>query len=89
MMGECVVHFSDEERQALLQLKGVGAKVITRLEQIGHTSLATLQNQDAATVTKQISEMLGSPCWRNSPQAQSAIQAVIDLAQANATKPSI
>lgn len=75
------MHFSDEERQAMLELKGVGATVIRRLEQIGHSSLATLRDQDAAIVTKQISEMMGSTCWHNSPQARSSIQAVIDLAQ--------
>jgi hypothetical protein len=75
------MYFSNEERQAMLQLKGVGATVIARLEQIGYSSLATLQNQDAAMVTKQISEMMGSTCWHNSPQARSSIQSVIDLAK--------
>jgi hypothetical protein len=42
MMEKIVMHFSDEERQAMLELKGVGATVIRRLEQIGHSSLATL-----------------------------------------------
>lgn len=65
----------------MLQLKGVGATVITRLEQIGYSSLATLRDQDAATVTKQIAEMMGSTCWHNSPQARSSIQAIIDLAK--------
>jgi hypothetical protein len=72
--------FSAAERQAMLQLKGVGATVIDRLEQIGLYSLAGLKNQDAAVITKQISTMMGSTCWHNSPQARSSIQAVIDLA---------
>jgi hypothetical protein len=71
---------SETERQAMLQLKGVGAKVIDRLEQIGYYSLAGLKNQDAAIITKQISEITGSNCWHNSPQARASIQAVIDLA---------
>jgi hypothetical protein len=75
-----MVQFSDHERHALLQLKGVGATVIARLEEAGYGSLATLRNQDAATITKQISQMMGSTCWHNSPQARSSIQAVIDLA---------
>lgn len=74
------MQFNPEERQALLQLKGVGPTVISRLEQAGYSSLATLRGQEAAQVTKQISEMLGSTCWHNSPQARSAIQAMIDLA---------
>jgi hypothetical protein len=76
-----MMHFSDEERQAMLQLKGVGGTVIARLEQMGYGSLASLKNQDAATVTQQISEMIGSTCWHNSPQARLAIQSVIDLAK--------
>jgi hypothetical protein len=73
--------FSDAEREAMLNLKGVGATVISRLEQIGYDSLLLLREQDAAKVTKEISEMMGSTCWHNSPQARSAIQAIIDLAQ--------
>lgn len=74
------MHFSEDEKQALLKLKGVGATVIARLEQIGFCSLSELRGQDAASITKQISDMLGSTCWHNSPQARTAIQAVIDLA---------
>jgi hypothetical protein len=74
------LHFSPQEQQALLQLKGVGQTVITRLEQIGFHSLAMLRDQDAETITKQISQLMSSTCWHNSPQARASIQAVIDLA---------
>ena len=74
------MYFSEEERSALLQLKGIGATVITRLEQVGYSSLAMLQDRDAAIVTKQIADLMGSTCWHNSPQARSSIQAAIDLA---------
>jgi len=76
--------FNPEERQAMLRLRGVGATVISRLEQIGYDSLATLQGQDPATITKEISVLMGSTCWHNSPQARVAIQAVIDLANSSA-----
>jgi nucleotidyltransferase/DNA polymerase involved in DNA repair len=72
--------FSETEKLAMLELKGVGSTVISRLEQIGFHSLAQLSNQDASIITKQISEMMGSTCWHNSPQARSSIQAVIGLA---------
>jgi hypothetical protein len=72
--------FSQAEQQAMLHLKGVGATVISRIEQLGFYSLAQLQNQDAADITKQISQMIGSTCWHNSPQARASIQAIIDLA---------
>jgi hypothetical protein len=75
------LHFSSQEQQAMLQLKGVGQTVIMRLEQIGFHSLAMLRDQDAAAITQQISQMMGSTCWHNSPQARSSIQSVIDLAR--------
>jgi hypothetical protein len=74
------MQFSDGERRALLQLKGVGATVITRLEQLGFSSLADLRGQETPVITKQIADLLGSTCWHNSPQAKAAIQNVIDLA---------
>jgi nucleotidyltransferase/DNA polymerase involved in DNA repair len=72
--------FSAVEKQKMLKLKGVGATVISRLEQMGYSSLAELRDQDAAKITKQISERMGSTCWHNSPQARTAIQSIIDLA---------
>jgi hypothetical protein len=74
------MHFSEAERSALLQLKGVGATVIARLEQLGFCSLADLRGQSTPVITQQIADMLGSTCWHNSPQAKAAIQKVIDLA---------
>lgn len=73
--------FSEMDRQSLLQLKGVGTTVIHRLEQIGFNSLVEMRSQDAASLAKQVSEMMGSTCWHNSPQARASIQAVIDLAK--------
>ncbi|HEX5683022.1 MAG TPA: helix-hairpin-helix domain-containing protein [Ideonella sp.] len=77
--------FAADERARLLALKGVGATVIARLEQIGFSSFAQLADEDAAVVTKQVSQLIGSTCWHNSPQARAAIQAVIDLARAQGT----
>jgi nucleotidyltransferase/DNA polymerase involved in DNA repair len=77
------MQFNLEEKRAMLSLKGVGATVISRLEQIGFGSLRELQNQDPAKITKQISEMMGSTCWHNSPQARASIQAIIDLANSH------
>jgi hypothetical protein len=74
--------FCATEKEALIKLKGVGPTVVTRLEQIGFHSLIDLRGQDPARLTKQISEMMGSTCWHNSPQARAAINAVIALAEA-------
>ncbi|KDM89793.1 hypothetical protein [Photobacterium galatheae] len=73
--------FTEAERVKMLALKGVGETVVSRLEQIGFSSLAQLANEDPADITKQISHMMGSTCWHNSPQARHAIQAIIDLAR--------
>ena len=73
--------FSATERALMLSLKGVGATVIARLEQIGFSSLSQLADEEAGFVTKQIAQMMGSTCWHNSPQARASIQAIVDLAQ--------
>lgn len=68
------------EREKLLALKGVGETVVSRLEQIGFSSLSELAAQDPAAITLQISQMMGSTCWHNSPMARRAITDVIALA---------
>ena len=73
--------FSDEERAQLLALKGVGATVVARLEQIGFAELSQLAGQDPADLNDQISAALGSTCWRNSPQARAAMRAIVDSAR--------
>lgn len=72
--------FSLSERERLLALKGVGETVVSRLEQIGFSSLSELAGQDHAAITLQISQMMGSTCWHNSPMARRAITDVIALA---------
>lgn len=74
--------FSADEKNKMVALKGVGATVVSRLEQIGFSSLPQLADQDPALLTRQIADMIGSSCWHNSPQARAAIQAVVDLARA-------
>jgi hypothetical protein len=73
--------FPLEERRALLNVKGMGPTVIARLEQMGFESLAHLGKANALDVVSKASAMLGSTCWKNSPQARAAIQAAIALAQ--------
>ncbi|HDL6767057.1 TPA: helix-hairpin-helix domain-containing protein [Yersinia enterocolitica] len=73
--------FTDNERSALLAVKGVGPTVVTRLEQLGFTSLAQLSQADMNEIVSSAAAMVGSTCWKNSPQARSAIQAAIDLAK--------
>lgn len=70
-----------QEREALLGVKGVGPTVVARLEQMGFESLAQLSKADALEIVSQASAIVGSSCWKNSPQARAAIQAAIALAQ--------
>lgn len=72
--------FPDEQRQALLALKGVGPTVIQRLEQLGFDSLQQLAEADARDIVEQAAALLGSSCWKNSPQARAAIEAAVELA---------
>ncbi|AZD10530.1 hypothetical protein C4K26_5153 [Pseudomonas chlororaphis] len=73
--------FPLEERQALLKVKGVGETVVARLEQLGVDSLAQLARANALEIVTQASALVGSNCWKNSPQARAAIQAAIALAK--------
>lgn len=73
--------FSAEERATLLAVKGVGPTVIDRLERIGIESLAVLAETRPDDILGQVSAMLGSTCWRNSPQARSAIVGAVEAAK--------
>lgn len=77
--------FNEEERAVLLAVKGVGAIVVSRLEQLGFHSLQQLAQAETGDVVSQASAMLGSSCWRNSPQARAAISGAIAAAQSRAS----
>ncbi|WP_374660508.1 helix-hairpin-helix domain-containing protein [Phenylobacterium sp.] len=74
--------FSDRERALLLAVKGVGPTVVRRLEEMGVEDLADLATREAAELCAVASAMLGSTCWRNSPQARAAVAAAIAAAKA-------
>ncbi|WP_191833809.1 helix-hairpin-helix domain-containing protein [Pseudomonas fluorescens] len=73
--------FPANERAALLAVKGVGPTVVERLEQLGYHSLAQLSQADALEIVTQAASLVGSSCWKNSPQARAAIHAAIARAQ--------
>ena len=74
--------FTDQERLALLAVKGVGPTVVNRLEQMGFASLGQLAEADALEIVTNASALVGSTCWKNSPQARAAIAAAVELAKA-------
>ncbi|MDV3469137.1 helix-hairpin-helix domain-containing protein [Stenotrophomonas sp. C3(2023)] len=73
--------FSPAERAVLLAIEGVGPTVITRLEQRGIDSLSELARSEVTDILDQTAAALGSPCWKNSPQARAAISAAVAAAQ--------
>ncbi len=78
--------FSEHEKQALLQVKGVGPTVVKRFEEIGIDSFATLAVCDAKEIAGMVASMLGTTCWKNSPQALSAVDAAINRAKLGVDK---
>lgn len=74
--------FPADERAMLLTVKGVGPTVVDRLEQIGIDSLGALAAAKPEDIVAQVAAMLGTTCWRNSPQARGAIAAAVATARA-------
>lgn len=72
--------FSQAEKTILLSVKGVGPTVIKRFEEIGIHSLSALASCQADDIAAMVASMLGTSCWKNSPQAKAAIQAAISRA---------
>lgn len=73
--------FSEQEREILLTLKGVGSTVIIRLEQMGLSCLDDLAAADVDHILDAGSALTGSSCWKNSPQAHRAITAAVECAR--------
>jgi predicted flap endonuclease-1-like 5' DNA nuclease len=72
--------FSHRERQALIEICGVGPGVVTRLESLGISTLSALAESDPVHICEQAAADKGSTCWRNSPLAQKAIAEAVDFA---------
>lgn len=72
--------FSVNDQEILLKVKGVGPMVIARLEQMGYSNLQQLAAADVQNIVESAAALVGSSCWKNSPQARAAIQAAIDAA---------
>ena len=81
--------FSTDEKQQLLSVKGVGPTVVSRLEQMGFSTLAQLAEANALDIVTQASAIVGSTCWKNSPQARAAIQAAIARAREVVSNPAL
>ena len=75
------MRFSEQERAVLLAVKGVGPKVVERLEEQGLGAFERLAQADPAAVCVGAAASLGSTCWKNSPQARKAIEAAVEAAR--------
>ncbi|WP_096087660.1 hypothetical protein [Agaribacterium haliotis] len=73
--------FNDEEKSALLEVKGVGPTVVKRFEEIGISSFKELKKYKAEDIAEMVASMLNTTCWKNSPQAMRAISAAIERAK--------
>ncbi|WP_370580368.1 helix-hairpin-helix domain-containing protein [Snodgrassella alvi] len=78
--------FIETEKAALLTVKGVGEKVIMRLEQMGIDSLDKLALANPQDITEQAASLVGSSCWKNSPQAKAAVTMAVDFARGKIQK---
>ena len=76
-----MICFTAEEKRALLKIKGVGPVVLERFEEIGVCSLEELSKYEAEDIAEMVANMLGSTCWKNSPQSLKAINSAIELAR--------
>lgn len=81
--------FTETEKAALLTVKGVGEKVIMRLEQMGIDSLDKLALANPQDITEQAASLVGSSCWKNSPQANAAVTMAVDFARGKIQNKSI
>ncbi|AWS52414.1 MULTISPECIES: helix-hairpin-helix domain-containing protein [Morganellaceae] len=80
--------FSESEKQILLAVKGVGPTVISRLEQMGFSSLAQLSEASYDEILIYGAALTGSSCWKNSPQAKKAVEGAILAAKQAVRLPS-
>ncbi len=75
------MRFSERERAVLLAVKGVGPKVVERLEEQGLGAFERLAQADPAVVCAGAAASVGSTCWQNSPQARKAVEAAVAAAR--------
>lgn len=77
------MRFSEPERAILLSVKGVGPKVVERLEELGLGAFERLALADPAAVCAGAAASVGSTCWKNSPQARKAVEAAVAAARSS------
>ncbi|SUC11132.1 Uncharacterised protein [Pasteurella canis] len=74
--------FTETEKQSLLAQKGIGPTILKRLAEMGLDDVNQLANSTPDFILQLGSEITGSTCWRNSPQARKVIETAINWAKA-------
>lgn len=69
--------FSESDKQCLLAVQGVGPAVISRLEQMGFSTLIQLSNASYEEILISGAALTGSSCWKNSPQAKKPLKVLL------------
>ena len=73
--------FSEQEKAALLEVKGVVPTVVKRFEEVGIDSFAEPARYEPKEIAERVASMLRTSCWKNSPQALSAVKSAIERAR--------
>ena len=73
--------FTEQEKNALLALKGIGPTILKRLEEMGLDDITILANTSPEFILSLGAQLTQSSCWKNSPQAKKAIQTAVNWAQ--------
>lgn len=74
--------FPERDRKRMLNLVGVGPMMVTRLEELGFTSLTQLAKQDPNSIGHIFTQKMGLAGWHRTPRARRTVQTLIEFARA-------
>lgn len=69
--------FTEQEKKELLEIQGIGATFVARLEEMGFGSVELLRIASVEEIVSRGAEITGSSCYKNSPQAKRAAESAI------------
>lgn len=78
--------FPEKDRKRMLTLVGVGPMMLTRLEQLGFTSLKQLAKQDPNSIGQVFTRKMGLAGWHRTPRARRTILTLIEFARAEVSQ---
>ncbi len=78
--------FPERDRKRMLNLVGVGPMMVTRLEELGFTSLTQLARQDPNSIGQIFTQRMGLAGWHRTPRARRTVQTLIEFARAEVSQ---